>query len=168
MSRRNEILKKLTTIRQDKSIDEYIQKFQLLAFQSNFAEDILIFWFTNGLTEKLRVEVNMRKPTRLADAFELATICDRSLNSSTYDSNKKENANFASTNKSKPNKNKSNDSYGQYSTSRSKNVESIVCGKCNKVGHTAKNCKSAIKCYKCQKTGHYSRECRTDVIYKQK
>lgn len=39
----------------------------------------MILYFTNGLTEKFRVELNLRKPTKLADAFQLATICDRSL-----------------------------------------------------------------------------------------
>ena len=33
-----------------------------------------------------------------------------------------------------------------------------VCGKCNKVGHTAYNC-TTLTCYNCNEVGHISREC---------
>lgn len=144
-ARKNDIKKKIFSLKQTGNFDDYMRKFQELALESDLREEDLITFFIIGLKNRAKFELQVREPKTLSEAYSIAIKLEDSESKASNGEEEKHKAFVA---KSKHNeKNKQGN---------------IKCTKCGKQGHYANKCKSEIKCYNCNKFGHYSNECRSN------
>ena len=164
-TRERRLRKELKELKQGKNFDEYLMKFREITNQLvDVPQTELTRSFIDGLKPKARYECIMKGADKLLDAMRIARIFEECHESASkkedgfkkinysktefpkkwrkrFDKNKakfKTGGRFVKPNY-KVNQEKTKDNFS------SKDLEKIICYKCNKSGHIARNCRTAKK-----------------------
>ena len=79
-TRKNNVKMELFKIKQTGNYDEFFSKFQELANESGMGQDDLILLFSNALKPKCGLEVQIREPETIEEAYKIASKFESNFN----------------------------------------------------------------------------------------
>ena len=140
-------------IKQTGGYDEFFSKFQELANESGMGQDDLILLFSNALKPKCGLEVQIREPETIEEAYKIASKFEANF------SKVKGNESIHRTNMVKREyrgKVNVNDKY------RGKWTKSTIGKNFTGLNRDGYKHEKKIKCYDCNKFGHITKNCRKE------
>ena len=166
---------KLMELKQEDDFEMFIKKFSNLINQiKDVGEEDKITMFLKALRPQVKYEIEKAEVDTLQEAIMIARKFEK-MKAKTFEK-KPTNINFINKNYMKNNNYKSGNTVGKKIFEK----KDIICYKCQKSGHIAKNCfannmnnnknnkafgRSEIKkCFKCGKPGHFANKCNMKSV----
>ena len=158
-----EVQCKLARLRQTNSFEDYLHQFESLALGFSISVKVLIGFFIAGLKPRIGIEVRLKEPKTLEEAYTIASYFDRGLRETSS-----QNVNFAKSHgdkghynktKSLNNRNNNNNNGNKSNYNKSNNNNTNNNNKSNNQKSNNAKEKKVIKCFKCKREGHKIADC---------